>query len=100
MPARAIVPALARGYANLPLSVPITLPNGLKYEQPTGLFINNEFVYPAQKKSFTVISPSTEEEVAQVYEALEEDVDTAVQAAQTAFDGGWSGADLRQAKLR
>ncbi|KAM9895328.1 hypothetical protein OXX69_011056, partial [Metschnikowia pulcherrima] len=93
MPARAIVPALARGYANLPLSVPITLPNGLKYEQPTGLFINNEFVYPAQKKSFTVISPSTEEEVAQVYEALEEDVDTAVQAAQTAFDGGWSGAD-------
>lgn len=26
------------------LSVEITAPNGLKYTQPTGLFINNEFV--------------------------------------------------------
>lgn len=93
MPARAVVPSMTRLYSNLPLSVPITLPNGLKYEQPTGLFINNEFVQPVQKKSFAVISPSTEEEVAQIYEALDEDVDSAVQAAQAAFDGGWSGAD-------
>lgn len=26
------------------LAVEITAPNGVKYKQPTGLFINNEFV--------------------------------------------------------
>lgn len=86
-------PALARFYSNLPLLVPITLPNGTTYDQPTGLFINNEFVTPAQKKTFEVISPSTEEEITHVYEAREEDVDAAVKAAQAAFDGGWSSAD-------
>lgn len=84
---------MVRFYSNLPLSVPITLPNGTTYEQPTGLFINNEFVLPQQKKTFEVISPSTEEEITHVYEAREEDVDSAVQAAKAAFDGGWSGAD-------
>lgn len=89
----AFSPALVRLYSNLPLSVPVTLPNGTTYEQPTGLFINNEFVLPKQRKTFEVISPSTEEEITHVYEAREEDVDAAVQAAQAAFDGGWSLAD-------
>ncbi|GEQ67116.1 hypothetical protein JCM33374_g779 [Metschnikowia sp. JCM 33374] len=93
MSTRAIAPTISRLYSSSSLSVHVTLPNGLKYEQPTGLYINNEFVYPAQKKHFTVISPSTEEEVAQVYEALDEDVDTAVKAAQAAFDNGWSASD-------
>lgn len=92
---------MVRLYSNLPLSVPITLPNGTTYEQPTGLFINNEFVLPKQKKTFEVISPSTEEEITHVYEAREEDVDAAVNAAQAAFDGGWSNADpaVRSAAL-
>lgn len=79
--------------STLSLSVPITLPNGTTYDQPTGLFINNEFVKSAQKKTFVVISPSTEEEITSVYEAMEEDVDAAVSVAQAAFEGGWSGAD-------
>ncbi|SGZ53949.1 CIC11C00000002067 [Sungouiella intermedia] len=91
--ARSMAPAMIRLYSNLPLTVPITLPNGTTYDQPTGLFINNEFVLPKQKKTFEVISPSTEEEITHVYEAREEDVDTAVQAAQAAFDGGWQTAD-------
>lgn len=86
-------PSLIRLYSNLPLTVNVTLPNGTSYEQPTGLFINNKFVLPQQKKTFEVISPSTEEEVTHVYEAREEDVDVAVKAAQAAFDGGWSTAD-------
>lgn len=99
--ARSMAPAMVRLYSNLPLSVPITLPNGTTYEQPTGLFINNEFVLPKQKKTFEVISPSTEEEITHVYEAREEDVDAAVNAAQAAFDGGWSNADpaVRSAAL-
>lgn len=91
--ARSMAPAMMRFYSSLPISVPITLPNGTTYEQPTGLFINNEFVFPQQKKTFEVISPSTEEEITHVYEAREEDVDTAVKAAQAAFEGGWLGAD-------
>lgn len=34
----------ARTYASLPLLVPITFPTNKEYSQPTGLFINNEFV--------------------------------------------------------
>ncbi|CAK7902531.1 potassium-activated aldehyde dehydrogenase, mitochondrial [[Candida] anglica] len=79
-----------RAYSSLPLSVTINLPNGTSYEQPTGLFINNEFVIPKQKKTFEVLSPSTEEEITHVYEAREEDIDAAVDAAQTAFNSDWS----------
>lgn len=79
-----------RLYSNLNLRVPITLPNGLTYEQPTGLFINGEFVPSRQHKTFEVINPSTEEEITHVYEAREDDVDIAVRAAKQAFDNGWS----------
>lgn len=77
----------------LPLSVPITLPNGITYQQPTGLFINNEFVHSKQGKIFTVINPSTEEEITDVYEAREEDVDAAVDAAYNAFHSEWKTID-------
>lgn len=38
-------------------TVEITLPNGLKYEQPTGLFIDNTFVTGSGDK-FSVINPA------------------------------------------
>jgi hypothetical protein len=37
--------------------IEITLPNGLVYSQPTGLFINNEFV-PGRGEEFDVLNPS------------------------------------------
>lgn len=37
-------------------STPITLPNGRKYEQPTGLFIDNQFV-PASGDEFAITNP-------------------------------------------
>lgn len=40
-----------------PKSVSITLPNGKSYEQPTGLFINNEFVAGTSEKKIDVIDP-------------------------------------------
>lgn len=70
---------------DLPLEIEVKIPTGKTYKQPTGLFINNEFVYPKQKKAFEVISPVNEEVVASVYEALEEDVDDAVDAAVEAY---------------
>lgn len=83
-----------RYYSQLPLSIPIKLPNGIEYEQPTGLFINNKFVPSKQGKTFEVISPSTEEEICHIYEGREEDVDLAVEAADKAFkNGSWSTVD-------
>ncbi|SCU79967.1 LAFA_0B06744g1_1 [Lachancea sp. 'fantastica'] len=82
-----------RTYAIRPLKVPITLPSGITYDQPTGLFINGEFVTSKQHKTFEVLDPSTEEEITHVYEAREEDVDVAIAAAKKAFESSWSTAD-------
>merc|ERR1712115_319475 len=55
----------------MPLSVQLETPHSGKYEQPTGLFINNEFVKGAEGKTFEVINPSTEEVITSVHEATE-----------------------------
>ncbi|OLN92083.1 Aldehyde dehydrogenase 1 [Colletotrichum chlorophyti] len=67
------------------LKTPITGP----YTQPTGLFINNEWVEGVDKQTFEVINPSTEEVITSVHEATEKDVDIAVAAARKAFEGPW-----------
>ena len=65
--------------------------------QPSyGLFIDGEFVDPADGGSFKTISPATEEVLAEVGEAGAADVDRAVRAARRAYDRVWSrmsGAD-------
>uniref|UniRef100_A0A060T746 ARAD1B17094p n=1 Tax=Blastobotrys adeninivorans TaxID=409370 RepID=A0A060T746_BLAAD len=71
--------------SSLPLSKKIKLPNGVEYEQPLGLFINNEFVAPTVPKSFETIDPATEEVITEVHAAGEEDVNKAVKAARAAF---------------
>jgi aldehyde dehydrogenase (NAD(P)+) len=38
-------------------AVKISLPNGLNYDQPTGLFIDNKFT-PANGEKFTVYNPT------------------------------------------
>jgi hypothetical protein len=40
------------------LSVQLTAPNGRSYEQPIGLFINNEFVASKSGEKFASINPS------------------------------------------
>jgi len=40
------------------LSVELTAPNGKKYSQPLGLFINNEFVKSSDGKKITSINPT------------------------------------------
>ncbi|KAL6712360.1 mitochondrial aldehyde dehydrogenase [Coniothyrium glycines] len=63
----------------------LTAPNGHKYRQPRGLFINNEFVKSKSGETITSINPSDESEIASVYAAGPEDVDEAVKAARNAF---------------
>ncbi len=59
-------------------------------EKRYGLFVNGTFVEPRSAEWFPSISPSTEEPLAEVAQAGEEDVDAAVQAARGAFENGWS----------
>ncbi|CCD23041.1 aldehyde dehydrogenase (NADP(+)) ALD4 NDAI_0A08890 [Naumovozyma dairenensis CBS 421] len=94
IPSQLRSPLQLRCFSHLPLTIPIKLPNGLEFDQPTGLFINNKNIPSKEGKTFEVINPSTEEEICHVYEGREEDVDIAAKAAQEAFDNGsWSTID-------
>lgn len=72
-----------------PLTVNVKTPLTGEYSQPTGLFINNEWVEGVDKKTFEVINPSTEEVICSVAEGTEKDIDIAVAAARKAFEGEW-----------
>ncbi|KAL2890899.1 Aldehyde dehydrogenase [Ceratocystis lukuohia] len=72
------------------LSVTLKTPITGNYEQPTGLFINNEWVKSKKNQTFEVINPSTEQVICSVHEATEEDVDIAVKAARQAFKTTWA----------
>jgi len=71
------------------LTASVHTPSTGKYDQPTGLFINNEWVKGVDGKTFETINPSTEEVICSVAEATEKDVDIAVAAARKAFEGSW-----------
>ncbi|PSK54335.1 Aldehyde dehydrogenase [Elsinoe australis] len=68
-------------------TIDLTAPNGQKWAQPTGLFINNEFVKSVGSKPRTItsIDPATESEIVTVEAAFVEDVDRAVDAASAAL---------------
>ncbi|KAJ4157831.1 mitochondrial aldehyde dehydrogenase [Fusarium falciforme] len=68
-----------------PPSVELTAPNGVKWSQPTGLFIGNEFVASSSGKTITSIDPATEEVIATVQAADAEDIDKAVKTARAAL---------------
>ena len=67
------------------LFIDLTAPNGKKYSQPIGLFINNEWVAGSKGNKITSINPTDESEIASVHAAEPEDVDKAVRAARAAF---------------
>ncbi|KAH8121176.1 aldehyde dehydrogenase (NAD+) [Trichoderma asperellum] len=59
------------------------------YEQPLGLFINNEFVKGAEGKTIETYNPTDEKLITSVHEATEVDVDIAVAAARKALQTTW-----------
>ncbi|KAJ5110293.1 Aldehyde dehydrogenase N-terminal [Penicillium argentinense] len=72
----------------------ITAPNGVAYEQPLGLFINNKWTTSSNGQKIVSINPTTESEIVSVYAATEDDVDSAVRAARAAFESEtWYGMD-------
>jgi aldehyde dehydrogenase (NAD+) len=54
------------------------------------LFIDGRWQPPVKGRYFDTLSPSTEEKLAEIAEASEEDVDRAVQAARRAYGNVWS----------
>src|SRR5262245_13969894 len=54
-------------------------------EPSYGLFVGGEWIEPRSGERFTTISPSSEEELAQVAQAGPEDVENAVAVAREAF---------------
>lgn len=69
----------------LKMNIQLSAPNGKKWIQPTGLFINNEFVKSSNGQKLTTVNAATEEDITSVYSATEEDIDKAVKAARAAF---------------
>ncbi|KAL8794374.1 MAG: hypothetical protein Q9195_003072 [Heterodermia aff. obscurata] len=67
------------------LFVSLTAPNGRKYDQPIGLFINNEFVKSEKGDKIESINPTDETPIVSVHAASANDVDTAVSAARAAY---------------
>ncbi|CAH0057026.1 unnamed protein product [Clonostachys solani] len=68
----------------------LVTPNGISYQQPLGLFINNQFVASKSGETFATIDPATEREIARVHSAGAGDVEDAVRAARQAFEEVWS----------
>jgi aldehyde dehydrogenase (NAD+) len=58
-------------------------------EDRYGLFIGGDFVGAKSGRSFPSINPATEDHLAEVAEAGEEDVDLAVAAAREAYESSW-----------
>lgn len=72
-------------------SVKITLPNGLEYEQPIGLFINGEFVKPLKENSkpdLVTENPATGEALATIYTATPQDVENCISSTYDLFEKG------------
>ncbi|KAF4962379.1 hypothetical protein FSARC_9545 [Fusarium sarcochroum] len=67
------------------LSVDLRAPNGVEFTQPTGLFINNEFVKSSSNQTITSVDPASEQVITTVHAAGHDDVDAAVKAARAAL---------------
>ncbi|KAI0007139.1 aldehyde dehydrogenase [Xylariaceae sp. FL0662B] len=78
-------------------TVTLTAPNGTSYSQPTGLFINNEWVSSRSGETIETVNPFDETPIAKVQAADAEDVDKAVAAARAAFKSpAWRGLTAHQ----
>lgn len=82
--------------SDYPLEVEISIPNGNKHIQKTGLFINNEFVASSDNATCEVEDPATGNTICSVYLASEEDINKAVDAAEDAFFNSWSTISGKQ----
>ncbi|EHK15587.1 uncharacterized protein TRIVIDRAFT_196415 [Trichoderma virens Gv29-8] len=69
----------------IPTGAKLSAPNGTRWTQPLGLFIDNQFSESIGGDMITTINPYTERDICSVFAAGEPDVDRAVQAARKAL---------------
>ena len=62
----------------------------VRFQERYGLFVGGEQVEPLSGEWYSTIEPATEEHLAEVATAREEDIDLAVGSARDAFENGWS----------
>jgi aldehyde dehydrogenase (NAD+) len=75
---------------SLPLFKTITIEgSGVTYEQPLGLFINNEFVKSKKGQTLTTYNPSNDKPITDLYRATEEDINEAVRVARHTYNTVW-----------
>jgi len=67
----------------------------IKIDKKYNLFIGGKFVAPHSKKYFKSINPATEEVLAEIAQADERDVNTAVKAARKAYTDVWSKMEAK-----
>ncbi|PTB66343.1 aldehyde dehydrogenase [Trichoderma citrinoviride] len=73
------------------LEAELTAPNGTRWTQPLGLFIDNQFKESVGGDVITTSDPFTERDLCSVFAAGEPDVDNAVRAARKALkQSSWS----------
>lgn len=73
---------------SLPLEVQIAI-DGRTVLQPTGLFINNQFIPSANKATLDAVDPATGNKITSVYAGTKQDVDIAVKHARKCFEKTW-----------
>ncbi|SCU88122.1 LAFA_0E10858g1_1 [Lachancea sp. 'fantastica'] len=76
--------------------VKLTTPNGFTYQQPTGLFINNEFIKSENGETISVEDPATGKKLVDVQSGTKEDTNYAVDCADKAFKSSWSTQDPKE----
>ncbi|MFV0415054.1 MAG: aldehyde dehydrogenase family protein [Chthoniobacterales bacterium] len=77
-------------YAPAPESIKVHLAK--RYDH----FIGGKWTPPAKKKYFPTINPATDQKIAEVALGSQEDVNAAVKAARTAYEGVWSKISARE----
>ena len=68
----------------------------IRLKKQYDLFINGAWVKPSKGGYFETINPATEQVLAKVAEATQEDVDKAVKAARAAYENVWSKMPARE----
>ncbi|KAJ5673938.1 aldehyde dehydrogenase [Penicillium macrosclerotiorum] len=77
--------------------VDLVAPNGVRYTQPKGLFINNTFVPSKSGATIDSINPVDQQRIISVFAAGADDVDIAVKAARAALsDPSWKSLPSSQ----
>ncbi|EDO17539.1 hypothetical protein Kpol_534p18 [Vanderwaltozyma polyspora DSM 70294] len=62
----------------------------VEYNQPLGLFINNEFVKSSDQEKIKTFNPSNGEYIVSFYAASEKDTNLAIDVAERAYCSSWS----------